>query len=118
MIMNPIFRYDKKNDMLVVHEGFSSDEKFEGNADIGQIVLDVSSKGRIRGIEVMNASVFLKEFGIYKKMLERMTGAKLDAEVRPEVIMLSITVKAGKRIQLVKIAVPTTLKQEANTLLA
>ncbi len=61
--MNPTLRYDAKNDILVVYEGFPSGEKSEGNADLGRLVLDVSSKGRIRGIEVVNASVFLKEFG-------------------------------------------------------
>ena len=116
--MNSTFKYDTKNDILVVHEGFSNDEKFEGNADLGQLVLGVSNKGRIRGIEIMNASVFLKEFGIEKEMLERMTEAKIDAYIKSEVIMLSITIKASKRMRVVKIAVPITLKQEAGILFA
>jgi len=40
----------------VIHKGYSADEKFKGNIDIGDIVLDVSTSGKIRGIEIFNAT--------------------------------------------------------------
>src|SRR3989338_9161372 len=60
--MGKLLSYDKENDILVIHRGFTSDEKFKGNIDVGDIVLDVSTNGKIRGIEVFNASQFLKPF--------------------------------------------------------
>ena len=47
-------------DILFVHKGYDSDEKFKGNFDVGDIVLDVSNKGKVRGIEVMKASEYLQ----------------------------------------------------------
>lgn len=116
--MKSKFRYDKGNDILAIHKGFSSDEKFEGNADLGQVVLDISNKGSIRGIEIMDASDFLKEFNVGKDALETMTEAEFDAEIKPNVIMLSITVKVDRHVRLAKIAVPITLKREAGVLFA
>lgn len=59
--------YDAENDILFMHKGFSKYEKFKGNIDAGDIVLDMSTKGRIVGIEILNASEFLKAFKIGKK---------------------------------------------------
>ena len=54
--MARIISYDKENDILVAHKGFSEGERFKGNIDIGDLVLDMSTKMRVRGIEISNAS--------------------------------------------------------------
>ena len=51
MNLNNKVYYDKENDILSIHKGFSSDEKFKGNIDVGKLILDVSTQGKIRGIE-------------------------------------------------------------------
>jgi len=56
------FNYDKKNDIIALHQGFSQDEKFKCNIDAGDLILDISTKERVRGVEILNASEFLKEF--------------------------------------------------------
>jgi len=106
--MNKLVFYDKENDILSVHKGFSSDEKFKGNIDIGELVLDVSTKGRIRGIEIMNATKFLKEFSAGKKILESLMDADFNALIKPNSIIVSIVLKAKNIEQEIpaKIVVP------------
>lgn len=100
--------YDGKNDILSVHKGFSSDEKFKGNIDAGKLILDVSTRGRIKGIEVMDATKFFREFKIGRKILENITDADFTASIKPSSIILGIVLKA-KHIKdkiPAKIAVP------------
>jgi uncharacterized protein YuzE len=95
--MNKTIFYDKENDILSIHKGFSSDEKFKGNIDAGNLVLDVSTRGRIRGIEIMNASNFLKEFfkGFkLEQILENITDAEFNTSIKPESISIGILFKA------------------------
>ncbi len=106
--MSKLIFYDKENDILSVHNGFLSDEKFKGNIDAGELVLDVSTKGKIEGVEIMNASKFFKDFGINEDMLENITDAKFKATINPNGIIVGILIKS-KNIEHeipAKIAVP------------
>lgn len=100
--------YDEENDILSIHKGFSSDERFKGNIDVGELVLDVSTKGRIRGIEIINATRFFKEFSIEKKTLKSLIDAQFNATVGPNSIMVGIVFKAKnvKHEITAKVAVP------------
>ena len=106
--MVKIFSYDKDNDILVIHKGFSKDERFKGNIDIGDLILDVSTKGRIRGIEIINASRFLKDFDIGRKILNNIIDVKFNASIRHNSIILGISIKAKDIKQEIplKVAVP------------
>lgn len=102
------FFFDQENDILAIHKGFSSDEKFKGNIDAGEIVFDVSTKGRIRGIEIMSASSFLKEFEISEDSLKNLSDAEFNASSNPNGIVLGLTIKtknARKEIP-AKIVIP------------
>ena len=70
--------YDEENDILFIHSGFSKEEKFGGNLEIGNIVLDKATNGSIRGIEIFNASEFLSDFGVTDKFLSHLKNAKLN----------------------------------------
>ena len=108
-MMNKICSYDKENDILSIHKGFSSDEKFKGNIDVGELILDISTKGRVRGIEIINATQFFKDFNITKKILENLIDAQFNASLKPNRIMLGIVIKA-KNIEIpAKVAVPLTI---------
>ncbi|MBD3355296.1 DUF2283 domain-containing protein [Candidatus Woesearchaeota archaeon] len=106
--MAKIVSYDEENDILSIHKGFSRDEKFKGNIDVGELILDVSTKGRIKGIEIINATKFFKDFDIRKKMLENIVSAQFTASLKPNRIMLGIIIKAKnvKKEIPAKIAVP------------
>jgi uncharacterized protein YuzE len=86
--------YDRRNDILSIHSGFSKDERFRGNIDAGDLILDVSTKKRVRGIEILDASSFLKEFGITEESLSEMTDAEFSAQMRPEGISIGLLIKS------------------------
>jgi len=92
--MKKIISYDTENDIFVIHKGFAKDEKFKGNIDAGELILDVSTKGKIKGIEIMNAINFLKEFEIDKNILSSIEDADFNALLQPSGISLGITIKA------------------------
>ena len=98
--------YDKELDIFTIHKGFSSDEKFKGNIDIGDLILDVSTKGRIRGIETLNVSTFLKDLKIKQEVLQNIKGADFNASVSPNNMVISIFLKAGEKEIPARIAVP------------
>ncbi|MDI3544561.1 MAG: hypothetical protein PWQ28_842 [Candidatus Woesearchaeota archaeon] len=106
--MEKIVSYDENNDILVIHKGFSSDEKFKGNIDMGELILDVSTAGRIRGIEVINASEFFKDFNVDKKNLQEIVDANFNASVKSSRILIGIFIKVKNVKQEIaaKIAVP------------
>lgn len=79
--MEKIVSYDQVNDILFVHNGYKKEEKFKGNIDIGDFILDISSKGNVRGIEILNASENLKQFKITKNILLNLKDANLIVEV-------------------------------------
>ena len=108
--MGKLLSYDKENDILVIHRGFTSDEKFKGNIDVGDIVLDVSTNGKIRGIEVFNASQFLKPF-VEKGKEEGILGSIIDADfntkIKPNGIIISLVIKSKNKSDIpATIAVP------------
>ncbi|MCP3686707.1 MAG: DUF2283 domain-containing protein [bacterium] len=106
--MKKISSYDEENDILSIHKGFAADEKFKGNIDVGELVLDVSTKGRIKGIEVMNATSFFKEFDMEKRVLKNIVDAQFTASVKPNSIIIGLVLKAKnvKHEMPAKIAVP------------
>ena len=81
--MTKIVSYDKENDILAVNKVFSHDEKFKGNIDVGDLILDVSTKGKIRGIEILNATDFFKEFKIGKDILENVLDVQFNTTIKP-----------------------------------
>lgn len=94
--MKPTYNYDKENDILAIHQGFENDEKFKGNLEAGKIILDVSTKDNIRGIEIFDASDFLKESNVNKKLLEKLTKADFKAVERHGTVMIKILLKSNK----------------------
>ena len=92
--MVQIVSYDKNNDILVVHKGFSADETFKRNIDVGDLILDVSTRGRIRGIEIMHASQFLKEFEIGEEILNSLIEADFNAVNKPNGIVIGFIFKS------------------------
>ena len=94
--------YDAENDILAVHKGFQEDERFKGNLEAGDLVLDISTRHRVRGIEILNAREFLKEF----KVPQRISDADFTAKVSPNGIIITLILKGEDREIPAKIAVP------------
>ncbi|MBN1274984.1 DUF2283 domain-containing protein [Candidatus Woesearchaeota archaeon] len=85
--------YDREQDILVVHKGFSREERFKGNIDAGDVILDVSTKGRVRGVEILEASSFFKDFRIPKSVLTSLIDADFQVQMRPHALMLGFSLK-------------------------
>ena len=97
-----IFSYDRYNDILVIHKGFSYDEKFKGNIEVGDLILDVSSKGRIRGIEINNTNMFLRNI-----TLMNIEDAGFSSSTTPNGIVISLLFRFKDKTELpATIAVP------------
>jgi uncharacterized protein YuzE len=97
--------YSAEYDILTIHNGFGPDERFETNIEVGDLILDVSTKGRIVGIEIMNATEFLSDFKVSGHMLEHLADATLTATHRRNAVMLGLVLKAEEIEIPAKIAV-------------
>ena len=86
--------YDKEFDILAAHKGFRRGERFKGNIEIGDLILDISSKMRVVGMEIMNASKYLKGFlepiGT-KRVLENLKDVRFTTMMKGESLTLSVT---------------------------
>ena len=103
--MRKIVSYDERNDIFFIHNGFLKGEKFYGNEMIGDLVLDVSTKRRIVGIEILNATRYLKPFGITEEILTALTDAHLEATLTHDSATLSLILQTKNKEIPVKIAV-------------
>ncbi len=100
--------YDAENDVLLVHNGFSKNETFKGNLDAGQIILDISSALKVRGIEVWDASKFFEQFGIRKAHLKSIKSARFSAAIRPSGVTAFLILKISNiEEQKIPLAIPT-----------
>lgn len=94
--MKQTYNYNKENDILAIHQGFGNGEKFKGNLEAGKIILDISTKDNIRGIEIFNASDFFKEFNVHKKILEKLTKADFKVATKHGTVMIKILLKSNR----------------------
>jgi len=91
--------YDNEFDILALHKGFEKGEKFQGNLDVGDLILDISTKGNIRGVEILNVSEFLHGLGITKEILKNLVTARFNTVISPSGITLSLFFLAKNRKQ-------------------
>ncbi len=106
--MTKFFVYDKKEDIFFFHKGLQTNEKFKGNIDIGDIILDMSTKGRIVGIEILNASKFFKEVGIGISFLEKVNSKNIElkSKLTSQMMTVFIIFNVNKTRQSIPIAMP------------
>lgn len=105
--MSEVISYDEVEDILFIHKGFKSDEKFKGNIDLGNIIFDLSTKGRVVGIEIMNASKFFREVGLNPKQLKKIRKASIRSIVTHNSLIVFLGIKT-ERIE-TKIPIPVAL---------
>jgi len=102
--------YDKNEDMLYVYSG--KHPKF--SLEVNNLVLDISSRGQVVGIEILDASKFL---GISKKMLAAIKEAKISSISRGMYLFVRVVmVMADSREVITPIVVPLAreeIKKEA-----
>ena len=104
--MTKRFDYDSENDILTIHKGFEKGESFKGNIDAGDIILDLSTNQRIRGIEIINAKRFFAEIHSPIASLSKIKGADFSATIKPSGIMINMIISSGSAEVPANIALP------------
>lgn len=85
--MTKLISYDKENDILYLHKGFSKGERFGGNKIINNVILDLSNKGEIVGLEIIDAINFFKESNILDKIKD------FNISIKKGIIKLNLMLK-------------------------
>lgn len=73
-----------------IFSGMPLNRDYDSSIQIGGFIFDLDHKGRIVGVEILNAS---KVFGIPRIFLNNMEGGRIIIEVDEKFIKLSISVK-------------------------
>lgn len=89
---NVVFLYNKTDDVLSI-EKKRKDTKVKGSIDIGDVILDVNTKGNIIGIEFLNAS---KNIGINKDTLTKIEDIQFNTRQTPDYIAVRLTFQFNK----------------------
>ena len=97
--------YDSDNDIFFVHSGFKANEEFASNGVVGDIVLDISSKGRVCGVEIMNASDYLRVFGVTKDILMNLKDVDFSAERKDNSVDIELVFCTKEGQKTAKIAI-------------
>lgn len=87
------FRYDKANDLLYAHEEGSN---FYSDVVIGEFHLQFDRKGKVIGLEVLNASDLLGEYGISKELLENIRSLTLKVVLNNNSLIVFLAIKGLK----------------------
>ena len=107
---NKLLFYDKENDILSIHHGFLSNEKFKGNIDAGQVILDISTKDKVCGIEIINASDFFEIYNLNQNDLSNLKDALFSVHKEPVGLIIEILFNFKLKEVPVKIVLPLNKK--------
>jgi uncharacterized protein YuzE len=110
------FSYDRENDDLFL---FSKKSKSKGSVEMGDLVLDYNSKKELVGIELANASRFIKDvtgenFAAVRKTLCSLKECKVDVKCQRNLLIIKIYLLGEKEIAPV-ISIPS-LKENSPAL--
>lgn len=91
-------------DIFALHTGWKDDETFKGNIMVGDVVLDVSTKDVIRGIEILNAVDFFDALGVDESFLRTVDSAELRVDQRKDSCMVTLDLHNGGAVRTCRIA--------------
>ncbi len=102
------FDYDDISDSLIISRK-QSDEKVQGSAEIGNLVLDFTSDGKIVNVEFQNISKFLRMINVNPNILNELTEVNLIVQKQREAISLFAILKTPYLEQTLPLAtIPVT----------
>ncbi|OGI12289.1 hypothetical protein A3K64_03125 [Candidatus Micrarchaeota archaeon RBG_16_36_9] len=102
------FDYDPENDSLFIYKK----SKIKGSFDIGDIIVDMSIDGKIKGIELLNANDSLRNLGIRnpKEVLNNIKTVRIRAVYKSDSITVYYSIVSKAREVSSSIAVPIQVK--------
>lgn len=86
------FDYDDVSDSLIISRK-QTNEKVQGSAEIGNLILDFTSEGKIVSVEFQNISKFLDMMDLNPKILSELEGADLIVQKQKGAISLFAILK-------------------------
>lgn len=84
-VKNLKFDYDKFNDLLYIYK---EDSSVYANIVIGEFHIDIDKEGNIVGVEVLNASELLNEYGVNKNLLINLKTVEMKVVVRDNSLLM------------------------------
>lgn len=86
------FNYDEISDSLIISRKQEND-KVHGSAEIGNLILDFASDGKIVNVEFQNISKFLELMNINSQILNELTEVNLIVQKQNRAIFLFAMLK-------------------------
>lgn len=96
--------YDDFSDSLIVSRK-NSDEKVNGSAEIGNLILDFTSSGKIVNVEIRHISQFLEMIKLKPKILNELTDANIFVKTQKNAIAIFVTLITKKLEQPIPLAI-------------
>ena len=90
-VKNLKFDYDKSNDLLYVYK---EDSSVYANVIIGEFHIELDKEGNVVGVEVLNASELLSEYGVNKDLLVNMKKTELKIVVRNNSLLIFLMISS------------------------
>jgi len=87
------FSYDKENDDLFLYNPKS---KSKGSVELGNVILDFNNKKELVGIEIINASLLIKDLineqnqKMVKEVLENLKECNIDIKIGNNILILKL----------------------------
>jgi len=83
------FDYDDLTDSLFISRK-EDGERVQGSAEIGNLIIDFTNKGKIINVEISGISKFLEKMKIKSEILEELESAKLTLEQQGNAVAIWI----------------------------
>jgi len=93
MIKN--FDYDKHTDSLIISRK-QEGEQVQGSAEVGNLILDFTSDGKIINVEFQGISQFLESMKINPNILNELESVNLNVQKQKGAISLFVILKTPK----------------------
>lgn len=86
-------------DIFFVSKGFRSNESFLTNELFGDVVLDISTKNEVRGVEILRAVRFFESFGIDESFLRQVKSGDFSVVRQDDDYVISLKMRTRGQVK-------------------
>ena len=108
------FNYDELSDSLIISRK-QADEKVQGSAEIGNLILDFTSNGKIVNVEFQHISKFLEMMNVNPNILNELTAVDLIVQKQRGAVFLFAVLRTPTLKQPLPLATIPVTKQLASS---
>lgn len=107
MIKKETFMYDEDLDRIMIFNKLKDDEKVYGSVSFLNLIIDFTTDNRIANVEIKNVSEYLKSLDIDPRILNELSGAKINLKQMRGGFLLRVLLNHKKNIEKVPFNLPT-----------